>query len=73
MFFIFFLDIVALPEFQYGAMENWGLITYRETEIFSNTGDNDTFISAHQWFITTVAHELAHQVLQKFIYLIVNT
>ncbi|CAG9828444.1 unnamed protein product [Diabrotica balteata] len=55
------LDIVALPEFDYGAMENWGLITYRETAIFSNTNDNDTFIAAHQWLISKIAHELAHQ------------
>ncbi|XP_028128898.1 endoplasmic reticulum aminopeptidase 2-like isoform X2 [Diabrotica virgifera virgifera] len=55
------LDIVALPEFDYGAMENWGLITYRETAIFSNTKDNDTFIAAHQWLISKLAHELAHQ------------
>ncbi|XP_056646325.1 endoplasmic reticulum aminopeptidase 1-like isoform X1 [Diorhabda sublineata] len=55
------LDIVALPEFDYGAMENWGLITYRETAIFSNTRDNETFITAHQWLITNIAHQLAHQ------------
>lgn len=29
-------DMIALPDFQMGAMENWGLITYRETALLCN-------------------------------------
>src|SRR6185295_2866934 len=28
------LDLLAIPDFEYGAMENWGAITFRETAIF---------------------------------------
>lgn len=41
-------------------MENWGLITYRETAILYDP--HETSITAHQWVATVIAHELAHQV-----------
>ena len=28
------LDLLAIPDFEYGAMENWGAVTFRETAIF---------------------------------------
>lgn len=40
-------------------MENWGLITYRETSILYD--EKETSASAHQWVAVVVAHELAHQ------------
>nr|XP_019935919.1 PREDICTED: aminopeptidase Ey-like isoform X1 [Paralichthys olivaceus] len=51
-------DQIALPDFNAGAMENWGLITYRETALLydhdmSSNGDNEQVAS-------TIAHELAH-------------
>ena len=49
---------VALPDFSSGAMENWGLITYRE--IYLLVDDNSTVIS-RQMVALVVAHELAHQ------------
>ncbi|XP_031336695.1 endoplasmic reticulum aminopeptidase 1-like isoform X2 [Photinus pyralis] len=52
-------DLIAIPDFVSGAMENWGLITYRETSILYDP--NETSTSAHQWVAIVVAHELAHQ------------
>ncbi|XP_070545823.1 glutamyl aminopeptidase-like [Ptychodera flava] len=52
-------DLVAIPDFSAGAMENWGLITYRETAILYKDGvssDKDM-----QWVGVVTAHELAHQ------------
>uniref|UniRef100_A0A3Q2YZT4 Aminopeptidase n=1 Tax=Hippocampus comes TaxID=109280 RepID=A0A3Q2YZT4_HIPCM len=51
-------DQIALPDFNAGAMENWGLITYRETallydEAFSSNGNKERIA-------TIISHELAH-------------
>lgn len=52
-------DLVAIPDFAAGAMENWGLITYRETDLLF---DPHTSSSANRQRVTVViAHELAHQ------------
>ncbi|XP_059490055.1 aminopeptidase A-like isoform X2 [Neocloeon triangulifer] len=53
------VDQIALPDFAAGAMENWGLITYREAnllhdKLFSTSANK-------QRILTIVAHELAHQ------------
>jgi aminopeptidase N len=52
-------DHVALPDFSSGAMENWGLITYREIALLADPAT--TGISSKQYIATVVAHELAHQ------------
>ena len=52
-------DHVALPDFSSGAMENWGLITYREIALLADP--KTTSISSKQYVATVVAHELAHQ------------
>uniref|UniRef100_A0A671SSU6 Aminopeptidase n=1 Tax=Sinocyclocheilus anshuiensis TaxID=1608454 RepID=A0A671SSU6_9TELE len=50
-------DQIALPDFYFGAMENWGLVTYKETNLLyqvisSNANKERT--------ATIIAHELAH-------------
>lgn len=53
-------DLAAIPDFQSGAMENWGLTTYRETGLLY---DPDRSSPSDKLAITKViAHELAHQV-----------
>ncbi|XP_037953765.1 glutamyl aminopeptidase-like isoform X2 [Teleopsis dalmanni] len=52
------LDMVAIPDFVSGAMENWGLVTFRETALLY---DPTISSSANQQRVATViAHELAH-------------
>ncbi len=53
------LDLVALPDFSAGAMENWGLITFRETYMLTNLEENN--IDQLQSVSLTICHELAHQ------------
>lgn len=53
------MDMIALPDFSAGAMENWGLITYRETAMLYE--ENVSANSNKQRVVTVVAHELAHQ------------
>jgi len=52
-------DHVALPDFSSGAMENWGLITYREVALLSDP--KMTSISNKRYIAMVVAHELSHQ------------
>jgi len=52
-------DHVALPDFSSGAMENWGLITYRETCLLADPAN--TSIASRHYIATVIAHELAHQ------------
>lgn len=49
---------VALPDFSAGAMENWGLVTYREVYLLV---DQNSTVSSRQQVALVVAHELAHQ------------
>ncbi|XP_064404394.1 aminopeptidase Ey-like [Halichondria panicea] len=52
-------DLFAIPDFAAGAMENWGLITYRETAVlYDATSDPAT---SKRRVATVIAHELAHQ------------
>lgn len=52
-------DMVALPDFASGAMENWGCITYREHALLVD--EKNTTLGTKQWVAMVVAHELAHQ------------
>lgn len=53
------IDQVALPDFESGAMENWGLITYREMALLA--GADNRSLSSEQYVSMVVAHELSHQ------------
>jgi aminopeptidase N len=52
-------DHVALPDFSSGAMENWGLITYREIALLADPSTTST--SAKEYIATVIAHEISHQ------------
>ena len=52
-------DMIAIPDFSAGAMENWGLITYRETALLYEPGISS--LMNKQYVALVVAHELAHQ------------
>ncbi|TSM85984.1 Endoplasmic reticulum aminopeptidase 2 [Bagarius yarrelli] len=53
------LDLIAIPDFQSGAMENWGLTTYRETSLLYDPDVSST--SDKLWVTLVIGHELAHQ------------
>ncbi|HUB93318.1 MAG TPA: M1 family metallopeptidase [Verrucomicrobiae bacterium] len=53
------LDHVACPDFSSGAMENWGLITYRERTLLAYPGA--TAQSALEFIALVIAHETSHQ------------
>ena len=52
-------DMIAIPDFSAGAMENWGLITYREVALLYEPGKSS--LSDREYVATVIAHELAHQ------------
>ncbi|KFP05341.1 Endoplasmic reticulum aminopeptidase 1, partial [Calypte anna] len=49
----------AIPDFQSGAMENWGLTTYRESALLYDPEKSSA--SSKLWTTKIIAHELAHQ------------
>lgn len=53
------LDLIAIPDFAAGAMENWGAITFRETALLVDE-QHTTFIG-RQRVAEVIAHELVHQ------------
>ncbi|CAB3366331.1 Hypothetical predicted protein [Cloeon dipterum] len=53
------MDEIAIPDFAAGAMENWGLVTYRETALLYDEKISTT--SSKQGTASVIAHELAHQ------------
>ncbi|NWV15304.1 AMPN Aminopeptidase, partial [Ptilonorhynchus violaceus] len=52
-------DQVGLPDFNAGAMENWGLVTYRENSLLFDAAYSS--IANKERVVTVIAHELAHQ------------
>ncbi len=51
--------MIAIPDFDAGAMENWGLITYRESALLYNPEVPSQ--SVKQRVGAIISHELAHQ------------
>ena len=49
------IDLIAIPDFSAGAMENWGLITYRLTSLLYDEGKSSD--SNKQWVAVVVAHD----------------
>ena len=52
------LDQIAIPDFEAGAMENWGLVTYRESCLLAG---KTTAQSTKEYIATVITHELSHQ------------
>ncbi len=53
------LDMIALPDFEAGAMENFGAITYRETDLLVDSAHAS--VDSERNVALVVAHEMAHQ------------
>jgi aminopeptidase N len=53
------LDMIGIPDFEAGAMENWGCITYRETALLVDP--KTASLNSLKVVAVDVAHEMAHQ------------
>ena len=53
------LDMIAIPDFAAGAMENWGAITFREAILLYDAKTSST--RTKQYIAEVISHELAHQ------------
>ncbi len=53
------LDLIAVPDFAFGAMENWGAITFRENLLLHDP--RTTSRQAEVRIAEVVAHEIVHQ------------
>ena len=54
------MDLFAIPDFSAGAMENWGLLTFREKALLWNS--NYSSAADKMYIAAVVAHETAHMV-----------
>jgi aminopeptidase N/puromycin-sensitive aminopeptidase len=53
------LDLIGIPDFEAGAMENFGAITYRETDLLVDP--KTASVGAKKEVALVIAHEMAHQ------------
>ena len=53
------LDLIAIADFACSAMENWGLITYRESALLVD--EKESSEAQKQWVTIVVCHEVSHQ------------
>lgn len=52
------LDLIAIPDFAAGAMENWGAVTFREVALLVDPANSS--VATKQRVAVTIAHEIAH-------------
>ena len=60
------MDLVAIPDFEAGAMENWGLLLFREVNLVASKQGSS--ISTLREVTLTIAHEMAHMVSLALMY-----
>jgi aminopeptidase N len=53
------MDMIGVPDFAMGAMENWGLVTYREIDLLCDP--STVSVARKTRLASVIAHELAHQ------------
>ena len=53
------MDLVAIPDFSLGAMENWGLIMFQEKRLLFKQGESGA--TEAEDILLIIADELAHQ------------
>lgn len=53
------LDLIAVPDFAFGAMENWGAITFRENLLLLDPAN--TAVDGEERICEVIAHEIVHQ------------
>ena len=56
--------MIAIPSLSFGAMENWGLITYRLSALLYDF--KNSAISDKKAIASIIGHELAHHVLESY-------
>ena len=54
------LDLLPIPDFAAGAMENWGCVTFREVDLLID--ERTASLANKQRVAVVVAHEIAHMV-----------
>ena len=51
-------DLIGVPEFEIGAMENWGLVTFREFYLLFDPAQSSSRV--RQSVTMVLSHEIAH-------------
>lgn len=59
------LDLLPIPDFAAGAMENWGCVTFREVDLLID--EKTATIANKQRVALVVSHEIAHMVSSFFV------
>ena len=58
------LDLIPIPDFAAGAMENWGCVTFREVDLLID--EKTATIANKQRVALVVSHEIAHMVSDDY-------